>query len=344
MATPSIRSFEHALARQRAARASRLLLDLLKARIIDPNEFDTWGRYAGQIDQLFIRRRRITASLKFWMDLLACIRQAERVSRVHVHKGLILFKIAVRRLSLGYSWPRIARYLAAANLEDRLLYPSRGQDPRGESAYRLLIILRLMDHFLRKIKDPKIRNRISQSLQSGGGKIGTNFLRVYDQTLISPGRVREVPPSVFRQLLGNGQDTVLVAENYAGASFLIRRRREFEQTNLEKYGLAKAAIVLCGSTIEGVLARRRHLTKKLAKGRRNLAVLTRSYLEQKRVEPELISALFFLWFIRDLIHPEVMRGHRGLIVDMNLADFVYTLTGTVLLRLARKSRRKMSRT
>ncbi len=330
------------LGKRHAGKAQRVLFDLLRQRLIHPTDCDGWGPDADRIDRLFIFRGRVARSLSFWRGLLRLIRQAEASGKVHIYKGLILFRIGVRRLLLGHQWSQVERYLSAAYREDKLLYPTRGQDPEEQSAFRLLTILRLLHRFARGIGDQSVKSKMSQVLTLGTHRVGREFLRAYDWTLETPRwrALSTLPTRSFRRLVGVGRAAAMVQADYLGADYLVQRRAEYAKTNLQKYGIARAIIVLCGSAVEGVLAGRKHLIENIPKNKRSLGSLSLNFLKQQRVPPEVAAALVFIWFARNLIHPAVLRRHRSVLVDLDLAEFIFVLTERVLHRLERRSRRR----
>jgi hypothetical protein len=67
------------------------LLHVLKAGTLSVQEYDTWGAYAGKIENGLGRKWALRE--RFWRDLNRVITGAEQREGVRTHKGLLFFKV-----------------------------------------------------------------------------------------------------------------------------------------------------------------------------------------------------------------------------------------------------------
>lgn len=328
-------------------RAWRELLRLLESRELSAGDFDLWGRYAGQIETGMGKRWNLREA--FWRDLYRSVREAENATATETHKGLIFFKIGGMGLLNGKSFSTARKWLRLAYLEDQRLRQLRLHQlrldepapaiPEQQSAYRMLVILQAFERFCRKIRDQKTRRDIASLVKANRARIGYLIVRVFDVGVANPPDLRSLPWAPFDRLIGRNPYRPLVEQNYRGAEWLCRHREQINRTDLDKYGIAQAAVVLCGTTIEGILNAMPFVRKRVRQRRgRNftLGSLTLAYIESLRGNPELTAGLIFLWFARDMIHPAVGRRALDVVIDMNFADFVWTLTGEIIARIARR--------
>ena len=310
---------EHALQehidRRRWKRAQRELLRLIDTGGLDVSQYTVWGQYACQIDQAFGRdwERREA----FWKALRQSIAEAETRRNVRTHKGLIYFRIGTIGLFSGRTFRTVMIWLRRAYEEDRRFY----RDPKRKSAYRMLVIVKAFDRFCRKIRNPNMRPVVSKVISTHRARIGRLIGAVYDKTLMGPPVLRGLNWGPFDRLLGRNQYRALVEQSYRGAEWLCDHRIEIERTNLEKYGIAQAILVLCGTTIEGVLldkpaVRRRVRLRGGGGNKYTLGALVGAYLGTLSGSAELTAGLIFLWFARDSIHPEVGKRSMDDVIDM----------------------------
>jgi hypothetical protein len=260
---------------------------------------------------------------------------------VRTHKGLIYFKIGAFTLVLGHRFATASKWYKRAYQEDQITYhekfPAVTATPEEHSAYRMRVIVNAFMRFQAGIRDRQVKQVVDSLVTGHQSRVGRLLVGVYDRSVQHPPEVREISGVAFDRLLGRNPYRVLVEQNYRGAARLCQLREHLEGTNLEKYGVAQAVVVLCGTTVEGVLLNKRGVRKRASR-RPNLAKLMSAYLPTLRRAPELAAGLVFLWFARDMIHPDVARRSKSLVVDLNFADFVWTLTGDAVVRMARRGR------
>ena len=222
------------------------LLSVLRVGAMDVREYDTWGRYAGEIETGL--RQRWAERERFWRDLNKAVVAAEKQRKVQTHKGLIYFKIGAMALFNGRKYQTVIQWLERAYEEDERLWQQHHQRlPQHESAYRLLHIIRALDHFSKGSVFAR------QAISIKGKQIGLFFGQVYDYSLIRMERFVTLGVKAFDQLLGRNIYRVRVEQSYRAAEWILRQMAELEKTNTEKYGVAEAVVVLCATTIEGIL-------------------------------------------------------------------------------------------
>jgi hypothetical protein len=332
--------------------ASKALLRVIERREIDIAEYDSWGKYAGEIDRGFKSKWSIRE--KFWRDLYAVIAKIEDERGITTHKGLIFFKIAGMSLLIGRHPKTAIRWLNRAYREDqRLWHRKHAPNPEGESGYKALIILKAFDRFCSGIMNRSVGAAVMALMKQNRKAVGKLFVSVFDRTLVQVPALPRLSTAAFDKLLSRNDYRVLVEQNYRAAEWICGKKNDLQRTNLEQYGAAQAVISLCGSSLEGVLLRNPRALKGVSartfrsvtgvkKKRRfpSLDSLTSSYLKNCRPSPDVASALVFIWFARNLIHPEVARRLKALVVNMDFADFTVTLTANTIARLAMRSKRK----
>lgn len=304
---------------------------------IEVGQYDVWGRYAGEIERGF--RRRWAEREAFWRALYRNVAKAEVRKGTRTHKGLIFFKIGAMGLFCGRTFPSVLRWFGRAYEEDKRL----SRFPKQESAYRMLTIVGAFERFCRGIRNQNARRVVGGVVARHRARISRLIGAVYDRTLMDPPLLRGLGWAAFDKLLGRNPYRALVEQNYRGAEWLCSQKKQIERTNLEKYGLAQAVIVLSGTTIEGILlakpAIRRRVRAMRDRGARyTLDSLTVAYLAGLRGAAELTAGLVFVWFARNLIHPEVGKKAKDFLIDMNFADFTWTLTSEIIARMARRAR------
>ena len=303
-------------------------------------DYDTWGRYGGVIERGFgtdWKQRE-----KFWRNLSQAVARAEARANAQTHKGLLYFKIGAMSLACGRSFPVSVRWFRMAFEEDTRLY----SNPWQQSAYRMMVIVKAFDRFCRAIRDPNVRREISAIVTSNRDRIGRFIGGIYDRTVIDSPLLRRVERREFLGIIGDTSYKVLPMQSYRAAEWLCRHKDQINLTILPRYGLAQAAVVLCGTTIEGILLSRKTVRRRirLQKKRKKrpdytLGSLIFSYIAGLRGAPELTAALIFIWFARNLIHPHAARRIRDDIIDMEFADFTLTLTAYVIQQVAKRARR-----
>ena len=340
------------IGRRQWANAIRDLFQLLNESILDVREYDSWAKYAGEIDRGL--RTRWADRERFWRDLGRCVEKIESTKSVRTHKGLIYFKIGAMGLFTGRTPKTILAWFKRAYQEDEALWEiQRRRIPTEESAYRLLTILRAFDTFCLEISKRAMGQVATSLIRRNRPTIGKLIASVYDRSLAQVMQLPRLSVVPFDKLLGRNTYRVSVEQNYRAAEWLCRKKGELDQTNIEKYGVAQAIVTLCGSTVEGILLRNRTSlkgvqprgvkTKKGTKTKRrspSLDSLVSSYLRNCRPSPELTSGLIFILFARNIIHPDVARRLKPILIDMNMADFTVTLTGSIIARLAKRSKRR----
>lgn len=314
----------------------RELLSVLMAGALDVREYDTWGKYAGQIETGL--GKRWTDRERFWRNLNRAVTFAEKQKGVQTHKGLIYFKIGAMALFNGGNYQTVMQWLERAYEEDERLWQQGHQRlPQHESAYRLLHIIRALDHFSKGSVYAK------QAISIKGKQIGLFFGQVYDYSLTRTQRVATLSIKAFDKLLGRNPYRVRVEQNYRAAEWVLRQKAELEKTNTEKYGVAEAVVVLCATTLEGILLSKSTVRLNVPKNQRKrmaLGDLSVSYIKHCRPSPIMTVGLVFVWYARNLIHPGRWKRFKKLTVDMNFADFTLSLTGSVIARMAKRSRRR----
>jgi len=310
------------------------LLHVLEAGTLSVQEYEAWGGYAGKIEnglgQKWVLRER------FWRDLSRIIAGAELREGVRTHKGLIFFKVGAMCLFSGRKFLTVIRWLERAYEEDRRFFDLRHERlPHQQSAYRMLLIVRALDQFVRENSDAK------HVISTKGSQVGLFFGQVYDYTLSHPPILPRVNIRAFDQLLRRNPYRVRVEQSYRAAEWMLRQKKDLLGSNLEQYGVAEAAVVLCGTTIEGILLRNKTVRRKLRRKKIiTLGDLAISYIASCRPTPIMTVALIFVWYARNLIHPGRWKKAKGIIIDMNFADFTLTLTGSIIARMAKRSHRK----
>jgi hypothetical protein len=340
--------------RKQWAKASRELFVLLDTAIIDVGQYDVWGNYAGEIERGL--RTRWAARERFWRNLQRYVEKTEATEGIRTHKGLIYFKIGAMSLFTGRSPSTILKWFRRAYEQDQDLWRREHRRlPTDESAYRLLSILGAFDRFCVEIKNRSVGQIVIPRIEANRSAVGKLLASVYDRSLTQIIQLPRLTVAPFDTLLGRNKYRVSVEQNYRAAEWLCTKKTELARMNIEQYGVAQAVVTLCGSTVEGILLRHRGASrgvqprsKKTKKGTKtarrfpSLDSLVSSFLKNCRPTVELASGLIFILFARNLIHPDVARRFKSVIVDMNFADFTLTLTGSIIARLARRSRRSDS--
>ncbi|MDA1000751.1 MAG: hypothetical protein O2807_09610 [bacterium] len=327
--------------------ARQKLFELLSQGMLDVTDYDLWGQFAGDIDRGLAKNWH--AREQFWRALCRRIRERERATNTRTHKGLIYFKIGGMSLLAGKSILTGIKWLRLAYKEDEILYDELHQSvPQDQSARRLLVILKAFRRFLNGIRNQQGK-QVQQLINLHRTRVARLFVEVFDKNIYeknsgTPTDLRGLSRVPFDRLLGRNPYRVVVQQNYDAARWLCGKESEMSPVNLEKYGLAQAVVVLCGSTIEGLLygnpSVRLQVRKEIKRDKPNytLSWLVLAYLQKKSLQPELVAGLVFLWFARDLIHPKLGRKHYDLHIDMNFAEFVWELTGAVIKMMAVQSR------
>ncbi len=312
------------------------LLHVLRVGTLDVQKYNTWGKYAGEIETGL--KHRWTDRERFWRDMNTAVVAAEKQRKVRTHKGLIYFKIGAMVLFNDGKYHTVIQWLERAYKEDERLWQQNYQRlPQHESAYRLLHIIRALDHFSKESVFAK------QAINIKGKQIGLFFGQVYDYSLTRTQRVTTLSIKAFDKLLGRNPYRVRVEQNYRAAEWVLLHKAELEKTNTEKYGVAEAVVVLCATTIEGILLSKPAVRLKVPKNQRKrltLGGLSVSFISHCRPSPILTVGLVFVWYARNLIHPGRWKRLKKVTVDMNFADFTLSLTGSVIARMVKRSRRR----
>jgi len=327
--------------RRQWTRAWRELIRLLDAGVLDVSDYDKWGKLAGIIERGMGRRWDLRE--KFWREINDAVARAERRAGVRTHKGFVYFKIGTMSLYSGRTFPTAVRWLMKAFEEDERFY----KKPRQESAYRMSVIIQAFERFCRGIRSPPVRKHVTGIVNKHRGRIGRFIGGIYDRIILDPMISRRVDTRHFDRLLHRTPYQAIPMQSYRGAEWLCRHKHKINLTILEKYGLAQAIVVLCGSTVEGILLEKQAVRRRARRGMRrqrrpnyNLDRLMIAYIEGFRGAPELTAGLVFVWFSRNQIHPQVQKNLREDFLDMDFAEFIWTLTGYVIREMAKRTRRK----
>jgi hypothetical protein len=237
----------------------------------------------------------------------------------------------------GRKFPTVIRWLERAYEEDRRFFELRHERlPHQESAYRMLLIVRALDRFVRENSDAK------HVISTKSSQVGLFFGQVYHYTLSHPPIFPRLSIRAFDQLLRRNPYRVRVEQSYRAAEWMLRQKEDLLKSNLEQYGVAEASVVLCGATIEGILLRNKTVRREVRRKKRTkptLGDLAVSYIASCRPTPIMTVALIFVWYARNLIHPGRWKKTKGIIVEINFADFTLTLTGSIIASMAKRSHR-----
>lgn len=351
-------ALDGALDRRDERSASTLLLRVLQSGSIDHSHFDLWGEYAGKIEKLIGAdwERRFV----FWDGLRRILEGLERRSRRPTHKGLVYFKLGAFSLVTGKPLTTAIAWLGKAFREDERLFDAAVRAdkdavlPEQASARRLLSIVEAFKEFSQDVRDARTRDVINNAQ----ARVGLFFVALYDESIRDVVVFRMLNEAYFDRLLGATAYRGIVQESYRAAAWLCERADEINRTINEKYGLAQATLVLCGSTIEAILladdlVRRRYRAALLRKGVRSrtakgerwqykLGGLVAAYLNGGRKLrpdlPEVAAGLVFIMFARNLIHPEKAQKHRRIPIEMAFANFAWSVTNHVIFRMAERAR------
>jgi hypothetical protein len=330
-------SIEQYISKHKWNRAEQELIRSLGNGNIAVEDYNTWGKYAGEIERGM--GTNWAARENLWRDLRRVVEEAEVRKGTRTHKGLIYFKLGGMSLLTGRAFATAIRWFERAYKEDQRLFEINHEQrlvPHHQSGYRILLIMRAFERFRKSIRNPQIRQLIAQLIHDHPDTIGRYFVALFDRTLVHIRPFPRLSVKAFDDLLGRNIYRVSVEENYRGAEWICNRAEELKRTNIEQYGLAKASIVLCGTTIEGILLNKPTVRRRIHSRWYTLDSLTISYLLRSRPRRELAAGLFFTWFARNLIHPAVAKKTKHVLVDINFADFVLTLTGSVIAMLAKR--------
>lgn len=315
-------------------------------------DYDVWGDYAGRVDRLIgseWERREA-----FWASIARAVEKAEVRSSQQTHKGLIYFKLGAMSLVVGRPYKTAIHWLRRAYAEDERRFSLSAHDgrdypvPDHQSARRLLSIVEAFRRF-----SDEVPGRPRDIIRRSRGRVGFFLVALYDHALREPAFDRTLSPAPFDRLLGTTAYRGIVEENYRAAAWLCEHATEINRKNHEKYGLAQATLVLCGSAIEGILLAnagvreryRRTNNPRWKKGatkrprwQYELGKLVPAYLDRQRDLPEAAAGLVFIWFARNLVHPDKSRKHRSIPIEMAFANFAWSVTSQVIAQMARRAR------
>ncbi len=287
-----------------------------------------------------------SSKVKYWKEILGYIREREQHDSKHYDKGFVYLRLAVGKLLSGKSYVTVLKYLKLSQKEARIKFKgSVDVIPEDTTPFRVAQILVCLQQYrnseFRKqvvidkhLNNPKERRFIHQTL-----------CNIYDLTLESP-VVLSLPWAPFDKLLGRNRYRAAINENYDAAVWLCERIDKIHRkTDLEQYGLAKAVIVLCGATIEGILAKNGPLQKNQVlkkKKRKTLGDWIWAYIDNLKSPPDLTIMFLFLLSIRNQIHP-TNSSNKWITIDMRLALYVLRLTEGIILKLSKISRKRMKK-
>ena len=239
-------------------RARKQLFQMFEKATLDILDYDLWGKYAGEIDRGL--RTRWDLREEFWRDLKKIVIKIEATRKTRTHKGLILFKIGGVGLLKGRSPNSVIRWFKLAFEEDEHLWNLKHERiPEGESAYRLLSILKAFERFRSGIRNRTVGPQALRVIDKNRQSVGRLFVHAYDRNLRQILALPRLSFKAFDKLLGRNKYRALVEQNYRAAEWLCEKKNDLEgRGDLVKYGLAQAVVTLCGSTIEGILLRNRN--------------------------------------------------------------------------------------
>jgi len=204
------------LSHGRFAEATSLLKNhLIAAEIIDPSNGTSWAPYADQISFGILSEKGQPAFDAFWKELLRFFEEDLEPIWGHLHKGHVLFRLGLARLSDEVSTGK--KYLEEALDEDRQLEKIRAggksvdieKSIRPYSSYvALCIIERIEDeHFDSAIEKQKFfREFFSTSFDAA------IMGRGVDQALVEKAVNRIVPQEGLEQALGIKKELDLTFE------------------------------------------------------------------------------------------------------------------------------------
>jgi hypothetical protein len=329
--------------KNKAATNTKRLFKKLREGTIPIEKYNSWGIEAGNIDKL---HSTTLESCNFWKKLLHLIYKVEIQTKKETHKGLIYFKIAGRKLQMGEIKTKSTNYyLNAAVKEDRRFYRLW----HLQSAYKVSCILKAYIYFLDLIKNKQL-NIVKKQLDVLSNRVGQAITNYYDSSIFNDPIAERLASSFFTEglKLPPGERLLFIRKCYDAAGSLISRSETFRRANLVPYGISKAIIVLCGSSLEGIFLAKKKIRNKILKDMKrknknasleyaNLGNALTVFLPTITNKPDLIVGLIIIWWSRNIIHSERsfhLSKKTKIIIDLNFANFIWQTTNSVLVKLS----------
>lgn len=342
------------------------LFSKLKSGVVSHENYDNWGKLAGGVDNIIFQQpdaynTRLKISLDFWVELLKVIYSLEKKTKVVTHKGLIFFKFASRKLTLyGYDNRAVIIWLNKAINEDKRLYDKIAREGRSseeiekylwnnQSAFRIRQIIYAYTYYYKTVKKNPDLKKVVSLLDNAKDEVGQTIASLYDISIsIHPARNFSIGGRYFFSLKNSSRERKLFSfECHEGAKYLINLDpNEIKVHNCADYGIAKAIIILCGSTIEGVLLSKRIVRKKFKEKYKNSLptlgkVMAAYFLTQNnpdKINIRLFVRLILINYSRNLVHSErhihyMKSGNKLFATDLNFARFIWSVTQEALISL-----------
>ncbi len=310
---------------------------------------DSWSGYANQIIN---KIKPLDSKEKFWNDLNQTLTEAEAIHGDTIYRGVVYWALSSVALWRGDPYGQIYKLLNLAYQQDvayflateRIITQQVAEHKAGKlAAGRLINILHLtIDEVNKHYKtDPDLRIvRSFLSQRENRKSFNKNIASVFNNQFQNA-YLNSLSWKPLDLLIGRNPYRAHIQSFYEAAKWLVHEQEKIEDTNLEKYGLTYAVMLLSGTFIEGVLLKLPKVRRNLGNGNPTFGKIVRAYFRaySRNLSKEISASLRILLYYRNKIHPSAFQRKIDHRINFDFAVFMYRLAERSAILLAIRHKR-----